>query len=217
MTTIPTKVQEIVERSVFIKDAISKGLLNLSAYSREIKPKIEQSLMKSASEASILMALKRYSESIHYEDLKLPDFSKHYGEISLRSGLFEITYTNSKTLYSKISELYKMIPENAYLTFIKGVWQTTLIASLDIKDEIIGALKNEEIETEWSKLSSMTIKLKAGHIEQPGIISHVLQILSWEGINIIEVVSTWDELTIILQNSQVELAFKTIQGKIIGK
>lgn len=214
MTTVPNITKEVIDRSTYLKDAMAADLINLSSLARKIRPEIEERLVKDVSEASVVMALKRYSAELRYNPENKVDFAKHYGDITLKSGLFESTYTNSPTLYKTISKLMSEIDNKYYLTFVKGVWQTTLIASDELREKVEKALSHERFETSFDELTAITVKLHDGHIEQPGLISHVLNILSWEGVNIIEVVSTWDELTLILKNKQVELAFGILNRKL---
>lgn len=216
MVTVPTITKEIIDRSEYIKDGISQNLINLSELARKIKPEIESTLKKNLTEGSIIMALKRYSEDLRYNPEKNLNLSKHYGEISLKSGVFEVTYSNSETLYKLISKLLDTVEPDQYFTFIKGMWQTTIIASVNLKEKILKSLENEKFETQIDYLTAITLKLTNNHIEQPGVMSYILSQLSWEGINIIEVVSTWSELTVIIKDEEVNQAFQLLQ-KIIQK
>ncbi len=209
MTTVPEKTKEIVLSSSFYRKGIAEGLINLSSLARVLKPRIEKELMKNVSEASIVMALKRLSLEITYTNKK--DFGKHLGDITLKSGLVEFTYKNSENLYFKIHKLLKNIDNEVYLTFVKGVWQTTIIASKSLSSEIIKTFQKEALQTSYKNLSSITVKLIDNHIEEPGIMAFVLDYLAWEGVNIIEVVSTFDELTIIINDVYVSRAFEVIK------
>lgn len=56
MITVPEATKKIVERSRYLVEAMSKGLINYSSLARYIKTELEQMLLKPVSEASILMA-----------------------------------------------------------------------------------------------------------------------------------------------------------------
>ena len=47
----------------------------------------------------------------------------------------------------------------------------------------------------------------------PGVLYFILKILAWEGINITECVSTFTELTIILDNKDIDRAFSIIKNQ----
>lgn len=207
MTTVPQKVEELVNQSPFYKRLIAQDLLNISQLARKFKPQVEEALFKDVSEASIVMALKRLSHRIRYES-KI-NYAKHFGDISLKSGLTELTYKNSASLYVSIEKLLNKASQNesAYITFVKGAWQTTIIASTALVDTIREIFSKESLEVEFPNLSAVTIQLGNEHINEPGIIAYMLDMLAFEGVNVMEVVSTFDELTVIIRDEEVERAF----------
>lgn len=64
MVTVPEAVEKIVNRSRYLSEAMSKGLINLSALARYIKPEIEEMLIKNVSDSSVIMALKRLEKTL---------------------------------------------------------------------------------------------------------------------------------------------------------
>ena len=60
-------------------------------------------------------------------------------------------------------------------------------------------------------LSSITVKLPAENVSVPGIYYFIFQRLAWEGIVLYEVISTTNEFTILVNDEQVDVAFKTIK------
>ena len=61
-------------------------------------------------------------------------------------------------------------------------------------------------------LSAITLILPKEAVFVPGVYYSVLKALAWEGINFVEVVSSYTELTIILQNSNVDRAFSVLKN-----
>ncbi|BCX13956.1 MAG: hypothetical protein KatS3mg085_488 [Candidatus Dojkabacteria bacterium] len=211
MIPISKIVTEIVDSSPFLKKAIQNDLINLSSLARKIKPDIEQISLKKVSNASVVMALKRYASRQKQQDkIYDKDFSKYYGEISVRNNLFEMTYSNSNTLHKKLLNLQASINPKDFFNFIRGSWQTTIIGSNSLESKIEKALSNESLENHIENLTAITIKLQNGHLDQPGIISHALNQLAWRGINIIEIVSTFEELTFIIKDDEIERAFSVL-------
>ena len=99
-----------------------------------------------------------------------------------------------------------------FFTITEGVFDTTIIASLDLFGKIKKVLENEEIASEFNNLSSITIRLPKEAIQTPGIFYFFLKSLAWEGINIIEIVSAYLELTIILSEKETNRAFAILQS-----
>ena len=60
-------------------------------------------------------------------------------------------------------------------------------------------------------LSSITIHLPKEVVYIPGVYYQVLKMLAWENINVIEVLSTYTELTVIVENKNINQAFSTLK------
>ena len=63
----------------------------------------------------------------------------------------------------------------------------------------------------YENLSSVSIKLPNENVSVPGIYYFIFQRLSWEGVNIREVISTSNEFTILVDEDYVNIAFKVIK------
>jgi hypothetical protein len=72
--------------------------------------------------------------------------------------------------------------------------------------------KAEKCTQKAEELSSITVKLPSENVSVPGIYYFIFQRLAWEGIVLYEVISTTNEFTIIVDEQQVDQAFKTIKG-----
>ena len=71
--------------------------------------------------------------------------------------------------------------------------------------------QNEICNSKTENLSSITIKLPDENVTIPGIYYFIFQRLSWEGVNINEVISTSNEFTILMDETQVNIAFGVIK------
>src|SRR5205823_1407516 len=98
-----------------------------------------------------------------------------------------------------------------FMTITEGVFETTIVASEELKLKIHKILIETDIISEIGNLSSITIKLPQDNVHTPGIYYELLKVLAWDNINIIEVVSTTNENTIILKEENVEHAFTVLK------
>lgn len=64
MVTVPQVTEQIIKRSRYLSEAMSKDLINLSSLARYIKPEVDEILMKNTSISSLIMALKRLQKSL---------------------------------------------------------------------------------------------------------------------------------------------------------
>ena len=213
MITVPEATKKVIERSRYLSEAMSKGLLNYSALARYIKPELEEMLFKDVSESSIIMALKRL-EPYFQPKFKAIEVFKNTPEMIVRSNLEELTLVNNEELtknLSKVCDIYASKPKY-FFTVTEGISETTIIASNGLFNDIKKLFIKETILSEYRNLSSITIRMPKEVMETPGIFYFFLKSLAWEGINIMEVVSTNLEFTLILEDTEVNRAFAILKS-----
>ena len=210
MVTVPEATKKIIERSRYLSEAISKGIINYSSLARYIKPELEQMLLKKVSNASIIMALTRL-ESEFQPKFQQSNIFKTPPEISVRSNLFLVGLPNNE-----IHGLSILISRdaNSRSFFLKnqGLHETSFILSQDLFEKYKGTIQGKNPLFMEEKVSAITIFLPPEARETSGIYYFFLKSLAWEGINILELVSTQLELTIIVSSSDTERTFTIIKS-----
>lgn len=214
MKTVSQAVEEIVKRSQFLEEGISLGILNFSSLARIIKNEVENKTYKKVSEGAIIMALKRLGKKIKIQLLNKNFFQKT-PDIIIQSNLLEFTFLNSESLIDKYQKLilYFKQKRSYFMTITQGVFETGLITNEENENLIKKVFQREKIIKLIKDLAAITIRLPENNLETPGVYYSILKILSWENINIIEVVSTFCEFTVILKNKDVDLAFSILKRR----
>lgn len=214
MITISQLVEESVMKSPFLEEGIARGLINFSALARELKPQFEARLFKDIETGSIIMALKRFSERLaSKKDSRLSEVLKNLTDFSVRSNIVSYTFANSLSIgvsQQKVMLAAKSIP-NSFLTITDGIFETAFFASANIENILNNELKTETLKNKQSNLSSLTIIIPKEALEVPGVYYSILKSLAFEGINFMEVVSSYTELTIFLKSEDTEKAFAVLK------
>lgn len=212
MITIPETVQEIISASPFLEEALNEGIINYSALARKIKPEVERRLLKDVQTGAILMALRRLANKFKPGNT-LKKIIHSNNDLIVRSNLIECVISNSEFSTKMHEDLIRLAEqeEEYFMTITEGVFETTIIASADLLSQIVEILGQENIISQLINLSSITIHLPQSNVYAPGLYYFFLKALAWEGINIIEVVSTYTEFTIILENKDVDRAFSVLK------
>ena len=128
--------------------------------------------------------------------------------------MVDYTFKNSDSLVEKHIKLLKKIANNneVFYIFVQGVFETNLVVSESLKPEIDKLFINEKRTSFTDKLSSVTLKLPAENTEVTGFYYHILRKIAWEGINIVEVISTTNEFTIVVNDKDVDRAFSVLKS-----
>lgn len=212
--TVSDSVSEIVSRKPFLEEALASGLINLSSLARDIYPEVSQRMEKEVKHGAIVMALKRLKPDVSYQiNDRIKQVVDLMGDITVRSNLADYTYRNSDTLTKNQTHLLEIIShrKEIFYTFSQGIYETTIILSDIIADDITEIFKDELLTFKIANLSSITIKLPEENTSVFGVYYHILKKLAYEGINILEVISTTHEFTVIVNDRDVDAAFSVLK------
>lgn len=214
MKTISSVVEDYIKKKPFLQSALAQGIINLTSLSRIVKPEIENELGKDIRNGAIVMALKRLSDDLEFRAThKIIKVLKNIGEITVRSSLTDFTFLVSDTILENQTILLKEVNKNkdVFYTSSRGVNEMNIVVSNSLDTAVEELFKNEKCTQKAEHLSSITVKLPAENVSVPGIYYFIFQRLAWEGIVLFEVISTTNEFTVIVNDEQVDIAFRTIK------
>lgn len=214
MKTISSVVEQYIKKKPFLQSALAQGIINLTSLSRIVKPEIEEQLGKDIRNGAIVMALKRLSDDLEFRAThKIVKVLKNIGEITVRSSLTDYTFLASDTILSQQAKLLEEINTNldVFYTSSRGVNEINIVISSIMDDTVENLFHAERCTQKAENLSSITVKLPAENVSVPGIYYFIFQRLAWEGIVLYEVISTTNEFTILVNDDQVDIAFRTIK------
>lgn len=213
MITIPEAVEGIVLRSPTLAEGLSQGILNLSAVARVIQSEVQSVVMKDVQQGAVVMALNRLARRTQgHESERGGNFSVS-PDLMIRSHLMEITFALSDRLIMMQKKLLDRVAgrREYFITITRGIFETTIIASRELEPRILEIFQGERILALITNLSSLTVQLPPGATSEPGVYAFLLRALAWAGINVVEVVSTLNEMTIILSDDAIDRAFSVIK------
>ena len=214
MKTISAVVEHYIRKKPFLQSALAQGIINLTSLSRSIKPEIEEELGKEVRNGAVVMALKRLSDDLEFRAThRIVKVLKNIGEITVRSNLTDYTFLSSETILAQQARLLEKVNENQdiFYTSSRGVNEINIVVSNSLDGVVEELFERERCTQKVDNLSSVTVKLPAENVAVPGIYYFIFQRLAWEGIVLYEVISTTNEFTILVNDDQVDVAFKTIK------
>ena len=211
MITIGELVNQYLKNHPFIEQAIEDDLINYSSLARQIKPRIEKELMKRIEASAVGMALRRAAQHIKKRNKKYPIIRPE--ELIVRSGIVEYTFEKSETISSAVALfLQETAQEKIYFSVVtEGVFEVAVIMSMQSEHIAKKIFRKEKITARQDKISAVTLRLPTQNVVVPGVYHRFLQKLAWENINIIDIVSTLTEFTILLSEKEVDRAFKLLK------
>ncbi|MEY3237016.1 MAG: hypothetical protein RI883_1117 [Bacteroidota bacterium] len=213
MNSIGKITEDLINRSPFLREAMTDDLINVSALARKLKNEIEDLAGKEVNEGAIVMAIKRMTPGLYHRlNIKITNVMGDIGDFLVRSNLEDFTYENSDSFKANQAALIEEINKDndSFFTLCKGVTETTFIVSSQHSETVTRMFKNAKLKSHTKDLASVTLKLPSINTEIYGIYYYILKHLAWEGINIIEIVSTSNEFTVVVKQDDVDKAFKIL-------
>lgn len=213
MTSIPTIVEDIIKKKPFLESALIDGLINLSALARTLKDEVEKAAGRPVNDGAIIMALNRLVPRLELmSNMKFQKVIENIGDIVVRSNLADLTYLNSKSLYRCQSLLLDHVlkTKDAFCTFSQGISETALVVNSALVDAAEEIFREETQIAKTGSLSSITIKLPAENSIYPGVYYYIFKELAWDNINMVELISTTNEFTVVVNDDDIHRAFSIL-------
>ncbi len=218
MVSISHVVEDLVKHRPYLSEALAAGIINVSSLARQLQPSVEKVLMREVNTGAIVMALNRLAPYLQVRDqVQLNKMLGGMSDIILRSNLCDYTFKNSPTLLDCHIEVLKHLSKNddIFYTMVQGVFETNLVISATMEHWVTEFFRNETCLFEQRGLSSVTLKLPKGNSVQAGFYYTIMKELSWEGINLTEVISSTNEFTVVVDNAFIDKTFVVLKN--IGK
>ncbi len=212
MVTISHIVGKILDRKLFIEEALNKGIINYGALAELILPEVEHELKKKVKHSAVMMALRRHAEKAAKKLFRTARFNEDT-DIIIRSDLVEITIVKTPDSGELIKKIYNIvdIKKGDFVSVVQGLNEISIITNRKHERSIEKLVRKNDVKWVEKELSSLTINIPEESTETIGLFYMITRALSWESIKIIEIVSTWSEMTYVLKTEEVSFAFNVIK------
>ena len=213
MKTIQEAVESTIRKTPFVEEALNEKLINVSSLARVILPEVSKLLRKEVKVGAVMMAINRLSPANELRIRKnIRKLTLGIGDFIVRSDLCDFTFKNSDSLRKEIAKILNKAAENNdyFITVSQGIFETNIVISKTLQPFVEDYFKNENRINSVNKLSSITIKLPKDNLEQSGIYYFILKQLAWADISLQEIISTTNEMTIVVKEKDINLTFSIL-------
>ncbi|MBU3915660.1 hypothetical protein KKA14_09015 [bacterium] len=195
-------VKRLTEEQPFLLEALNRGIIHFGNLAAEFKPKIESELKKEVTESAIIMALRRYAEEIKGK-IGTGQRTRLSCEISMKTNICDFNVVKTSALLQKLKSFYKIadLDRGDFLNVTIGSHEVSIAISQKHYNQVEEFLADEAVLNKQLDLVALTIVFGEDFIHTPGITYQVLQVLAWKNINLLEIISTLTELTIVIEKN----------------
>ena len=213
MIKISQLVEDALTTDEIALEALRAGILNFSAYAEKIRPLIEKKLYKEVKKGSIVTALSRMAgKSKKLRPLRV---NVHLEDLSIKSPLCEISYEISKEVSLKVSNLLAKHAGRGFFTSTQGIGEVSVIVPQSFKKEVIASIKTKP-KGQYENLAAITVRfIEEEYIEVPNMIYTLISVLASKRINIIEIVSTFTEISFIVRQNDMKDTIEVLKDNFL--
>jgi aspartokinase len=210
MATISLLVQEHVAARPLLQEALIEGIVNYASLAEKLQPMIETRLQKRVKLSAVVMALRRHSENLKEFGLRHEEVPY---EIIIRTSLCDLVLVKTPGLVETLKHVDSIIKyeRGDSMNVIHGNYETSVIVPEKYKPEILKRLTGEKIIATRDGLVALGLTFKGRFYDTPGVVAKLTRALAWANVNIIEIVSTYTELTFIIDKNDLTTAYEVLK------
>lgn len=205
MKKISEILSDIILEKPFLEEAILNNYLNLTAFSEYIRPYIQKELWKNVSVHAIKMALSRFPKN---QEVPIHFLGRGLSQISTRSNLSIMTLVRTPKNIELVTEFMKQKRNNVkhFFTIIEWIHEIDIVFAQDLFLSIQEVFPSHSQLLLVSWLWLITGELGDTEISTPWLFYTITKRLAFHGINIVQVLSTYHELGIIVKEENIKKA-----------
>ncbi len=210
---LSTVVTSLINQSPIIQEALDLDLINITSLARYLQADVQQILDREIQISAIVMAVKRRPTNMsQILDKSLSQFMSSLGDVLVRSDIYDYTYAHSSSFRNSQINFLQLIQDetNSYYSICRGMGETTIVVNRVLKSIVEQVFEAEKLLVSRANLAAISISLPSTNQDISGVYYTLLKRLAWQGINIVEVISTSNEITLIVSKDDIDQVFSII-------
>ncbi len=208
MLKIKDAIDTIIGNNAFLEDALFNSYLNISSFSEFIKPQVELLTKKEVTVASIKMTLSRIS----IQGKKKKEYKLQADTFFLRKNITIMTIEKDPENHAFIHKIYENVEKfpSEYIAVIEWGGEIDIVFSKGLSNIIRTIIPDEKIKIQIIDVSLIGASLNKEAIHNPWLFYTLSKKLFFFDINILQVISTYREIGIIVKSEDTKRAFEIL-------
>lgn len=214
--SVPEVVREIITRNRSIFDCMKMDLINYTALAVKIQPDVERVLGNSVNLNTIVVAIKRFADSLDLKDEVEEQSVLKNARLALTDGIVDIKFSIKDSQgvdpltilakFSKITSDYDFFRSSDSFRF--------LTEDLDDIRQIFNTLPNRE-NIFSAGLAKIRISIPPNK-NKSDVVSYVAEVLHNNGVELVNAFFSQDNIIIILKEKDASRAYDILHSDIIS-
>ncbi|MBT8242318.1 MAG: ACT domain-containing protein [Nitrosopumilus sp.] len=213
--SIPEVVREIITRNRSVYDCMKMDLINYTALAVKIQPEIEKILGNPVNLNTVVVAIKRYSDSFEIKDEVKEESVLKNARLALTDGIMDVKFSvkDSNEMdpmvildkFSKVTNNYEFFRLSDSFRFLAEDMD-------DIRQIFNKFSSNEDMFS--TGLAKIRISIPNSQ-NQSDVVSYVAEVLHANGIELVNAFFSHESITIILNERDSSRAYDILHSDIM--
>ena len=213
--SIPEVVREIITRNRSVYDCMKMDLINYTALAVKIQPEIERILGNSVNLNTVVVAIKRYSDSFEIkEEIKEESVLKN-ARLALTDGMMDIKFSikdSSQMDPMTILDKFSKVTTNYEFFRLSDSFRFLTEDMEDIRKIFTGVSNRDDMFS--TGLAKIRISIPTSQ-NQSDVVSYVAEVLHANGIELVNAFFSQDNIIIILNEKDSSRAYDILHSDIM--
>ena len=213
--SVPEVVREIITRNRSIYDCMKMDLINYTALAVKIQPEIESILGNSVNLNTVVVAIKRYSDSFEIkEEVKEESVLKN-ARLALTDGIMDIKFSikdSNEIDPMAILDKFSKVTNNFEFFRVSDSFRF-LAEDMEEIRQIFSNISNKE-DMFSTGLAKIRISIPTSQ-NQSDVVSYVAEVLHANGIELVNAFFSQDSIVIILNEKNSSRAYDILHSDIM--
>ena len=208
MISISAALTEIIKGNPFLEFGFHHGLFNLTQMSRYLQPLVEARTLKEVQVTALTMNLSRLQRRLK-DDTPQPD-GYRLESVNIHSGLCALTFRKNPDLQAVLNRLYTRVhEENGFCSLSQGMHEVTMVVDARYRDWLDRHCGERPL-SDYARVAAITVQFSKNYVDVPGMLYMLLQRVTLQNINLIEIASTYTEIMMFVDEGDTARLFETL-------
>ncbi|MBT3349630.1 ACT domain-containing protein [bacterium] len=213
MLKISDAIEQIVSGNPLLEHGFSNRLFNLTQLAKYLKPLIEARTKKEITSTALLMALSRMQRESDRQLRQQKPFK--FRTILIYSNLCTTTFPQTRRVHQQLSKLFDEL-EKQHGFFSQSENSREITLTIDNRfAPLLHEIVQEEPKYQNQNVACVEVQFSAEYFETPGLLHALIQKITLQNINLIEVSSTYTGFCFFVEKKDMKLAFETLHDSFL--
>lgn len=213
--SIPEVVREIITRNRSVYDCMKMDLINYTALAVKIQPEIEKILGNPVNLNTVVVAIKRYSDSFEIKDEVKEESVLKNARLALTDGIMDVKFSvkdSSEMDPMVILDKFSKVTNNYEFFRLSDSFRFLAEDMDDIRQIFNKFSSNEDMFS--TGLAKIRISIPNSQ-NQSDVVSYVAEVLHANGIELVNAFFSHESITIILNERDSSRAYDILHSDIM--